>query len=324
MNILLTSGGRRVALLKAFRAALKKLGQAGQILVADLSPLSSAYQIADIQVAVPRCLEPGYVDRLLDICTAHEVKLLVPLIDTELAVLAAAHDRFKAIGTTVVISSLEAITLSRDKRKTATFFESCGLATPKVLDFDRAISGAYEFPLFLKPADGSSSIGSRRIDDVEELRFFWPRTKNPMLLECLTGVEYTVDVYSGLDGTVHCAVPRRRVEVRAGEVSKGLTEQVPAVIEAATKAAKALPGARGVLTFQCMLSDDGTPYFFELNARFGGGAPLSIHAGADFPRWLLEETQGRAPSVGSPPFRPRTLMLRYDDAVFLDEAGRWL
>ena len=163
------------------------------------------------------------------------------------------------------------------------------------------------------------SVGSRRIEDSASLYYFWPRTENPMLMECVEGIEYTVDVYVGLEGKVHCAVPRRRIEVRSGEISKGLTEAVPEIINAATMAAEALPGPRGVLTFQCMHTESGDAIFFELNARFGGGAPLSIHAGANFPRWLIEETLGKAPSVGNPAFRENTLMLRYDDAVYTNE-----
>ncbi|MFT5430230.1 MAG: carbamoyl-phosphate synthase large subunit, partial [Myxococcota bacterium] len=55
-----------------------------------------------------------------------------------------------------------------------------------------------------------------------------------------------------------------------------------------------------------------------LNARFGGGAPLSIAAGADFPRWLLEELEGTRPTIVAPGFNAGILMLRFDDAVFVE------
>ena len=37
------------------------------------------------------------------------------------------------------------------------------------------------------------------------------------------GAEYTLDIYRGRDGKVHCVVPRQRLAVRSGEVEKGLT-----------------------------------------------------------------------------------------------------
>ncbi|WP_419523240.1 ATP-grasp domain-containing protein [Lentibacter algarum] len=322
VNILLTSGGRRVALLRAFRDALASLGTTGKIICADAGPLSSAGEAADVSELVPRCDDPGYVDCLLELCRRHEVDLLVPLIDTELAALAQSRDRFAEVGTVAVASGPQTIAVSNDKRATETFFRDAQIATPRLVPHARAVAGDHAFPLFIKPTNGSSSIGSRVIGDLDELRFYWARTEDPILLEYLEGVEYTVDVYVGLDGTVHCAVPRRRIAVRAGEVSKGITEDVPTIIEAAMLAAGLLPDARGVLTFQCIMGPSGIPSFFEINARFGGGAPLSIHAGADFPRFLIEEVLGQAPSIPKPPgFDPGVLMLRFDDAVFVPDAS---
>ena len=60
----------------------------------------------------------------------------------------------------------------------------------------------------------------------------------------------------------------------------------------------------------------------EINARYGGGFPLSLEAGADFPRWMLEELRG-LPSTASPDgWRAGLVMLRYDAAVFVDERGQ--
>lgn len=322
VNVLLTSAGRRVALLRAFRGAQRALGLTGSKVVAtDLTPLSSAFQDADAAELVPRVTAPDYVDRLVEVCERHRIGLIVPLIDPELPVLAAARERLEAIGAVPVASGPETAAVSDSKRVAAAFFERIGLRTPRVIDPEAALSGYEPFPLFLKPENGSSSIGTRPIQNKEELAHWWPRTSRPLLLELVTGVEYTVDVYVGLDGTPRCAVPRRRLETRAGEVSKGITVADDRVMAAALKAAAALPDSRGVLTFQCMVGEGGEPSFFELNARFGGGAPLSIAAGADFPRWLLEERLGRAPAIPTPAFKHHFAMLRFDDAVFVADAG---
>lgn len=317
MNILMTSGGRRVAMLRAFRNALRVLKLEGKIIVTDMTETSAAFQDADKGVTVPRCTSPEYINTLLDICLAHKIELLVPFIDTELDVLAANRERFEQIGVTTVVSGPVTMSVANDKRATAEFFQSIGLATPALLNYTDALKGTYNFPLFIKPVAGSCSIGSRIINDLAELEFWWPRTTDPILLEYISGVEYTVDVYTGLDGTVHCAVPRRRVRVRAGEVEKGITEAQNEVIAQSMTAARALKDVRGVITMQCIVRDDGTPHFIEINARLGGGAPLSVESGADFPRWMIEEAQGNQPEIGSPAFEPNVIMLRFDDAVFV-------
>ncbi len=317
MNVLCTSAGRRVALVRAFQAAVGPYG--GRVIAADLSRASSASHVADTGVTVPRVTDPSYVERVVALCEEHHIGLVVPLIDPELPVLAAARDRLAAVGAVLVASGPETAAVSDSKRVATQFFERAGLGTARLVEPDAVRRGEVPLPVFLKPEDGSSSIGSRSIPSLSELEYWLPRTRRPLLFEELTGPEYTVDVYVGLDGQPRCAVPRRRLEVRAGEVSKGITEAHPAVMRDALRAAAALPDARGVLTFQCRVDTGGTPRFFELNARFGGGAPLSIAAGADFPRWLVEERLGRRPQIAEPAFRHGVLMLRYDDAVFLED-----
>ena len=95
-------------------------------------------------------------------------------------------------------------------------------------------------------------------------------------MEMVTGPEYTVDVYVDLKGIARCAVPRRRLEVRAGEVSKGLTVRDAAIIDASMAVAAALPGAVGCITLQCFKRPNGEVTFIEINARFGGGYPLEL------------------------------------------------
>jgi len=324
MNILMTSGGRRVAMRRAFQKAQEHLGLEGRIVVTDMTETSAAFQDADTGVTVPRCTSPEYIDTLIEICRAHEIRLLVPFIDTELDVLAANRHRFEDVGVVPVVSGPKTMAVSNDKRNTARFFQTVGLSTPEVLNPSDAFAGNCKFPLFIKPAGGSCSIGSRIIHDATELEFWLSRTEDPLLLEYKDGVEYTVDVYTGLDGTVHCAVPRRRVRVRAGEVEKGITEAHATVMEQSLLAAKALGDARGVLTMQCIVTSDGTPHFIEINARLGGGAPLSVEAGADFPRWIMEEALGRKPTISTPAFEANVMMLRFDDAVFVRDGHQLL
>jgi carbamoyl-phosphate synthase large subunit len=66
-----------------------------------------------------------------------------------------------------------------------------------------------------------------------------------------------------------------------------------------------------------MVTADRRMPVIEVNPRFGGGAPLGIAAGADFPRWLLEETLGREPAIAFDGWQDGLMMLRYDWSVFV-------
>ena len=61
----------------------------------------------------------------------------------------------------------------------------------------------------------------------------------------------------------------------------------------------------------------GVPTIFEINPRFSGGIPLTIAAGADFPRWLLQLTRGETVESQVGKFTPGLWMTNYDTGIFL-------
>ncbi len=112
-------------------------------------------------------------------------------------------------------------------------------------------------------------------------------------------------------------VPRERVVIRAGVIDRGRTSNDPALIDLALACAAAIPFA-GAVNIQCRVVN-GRPVVFEINPRFSGGIPLTIAAGADFPRMLLDLAAGRpvAPAIGA--FTPDFWMTSYEASIFLDQ-----
>src|SRR4030042_669682 len=80
---------------------------------------------------------------------------------------------------------------------------------------------------------------------------------------------------------VRCVGPRKRIEVRAGEVSKGQVAKNAHIMSEATTLVEKLGAGPGVITLQLFLTGDGSIKYIEINPRFGGGAPLSIKVGAE-------------------------------------------
>ena len=145
---------------------------------------------------------------------------------------------------------------------------------------------------------------------------------NCIVQEYVDGTEHTCDVYVDFSLKVHCVVPRKRIEVRAGEVSKGQVVKHPRIMSEAKRLVEALGAGPGVITLQLFLTSDKKVKFIEINPRFGGGAILSIKAGADFPRWILQELVGRRASIQSDSFQDELIMLRYDGEVWLEKADK--
>ena len=166
--------------------------------------------------------QPEYLNFLLETCVQWRVGLVIPTIDTELVLLATHRHEFSAKGIHLVISDQELVRVCRDKRLTADLFTAIGISTPKIYPKD-----CLHFPCFAKPFDGSRSIGAMRVDSRDDLPAFALEDKKMIFMEFIGGdfSEYTVDTYYDKYGSLRALVPRERLEVRAGEVSKGITRR---------------------------------------------------------------------------------------------------
>ena len=130
------------------------------------------------------------------------------------------------------------------------------------------------------------------------------------------GVEYTCDVFVDFAMKVRTVVPRKRIEIRAGEVSKGQIVKHDEIMSQGRKLVETLGAGPGVITIQLIEDLNGNIKIIEINPRFGGGAPLSIKAGANFPKWILQQVIGREPRIKFDGFKDNLTMLRYDDEVW--------
>lgn len=321
--MLLTCVGRRVELLQAFRRAAERLDIALTVYGTDVTWLSPAMHRVDHGIIVRPIAAGHYVDDLLDIVRGRRIDLLVPTIDTELPVLAAAVERFAEVGCRAVVSARRVVDICRDKLATFHTLREAGIDVPDTWAWsDGPAPNGQRYPLFLKPRCGSAAVGSHIVQNEDELRTFGRRVHDAIVQEFVEGSEHTLDVYAGFDGVPRCVVPRKRLEVRTGEVSKGVVVKDAAIMEVGRRVVAALGECRGVVTVQCIVSSEGRIRVIEINPRFGGGAPLAIHAGADFPRWLLAELLGRRVRIPAAGFRDDVAMLRYDESVFVRNASR--
>ena len=315
-NILVTSAGKRVALVRAFRRALDRTFPEGKVLTTDMNPgMAPAGYASDGCFAVPRVTAPNYIATLLDICRRNDVGMIVPTIDTELLVLAETKHRFEAEGIAAIVSARPFVATCRDKRRTGDFFAAHGIRTPKPVD-----KHAPTFPLFAKPYDGSLSCNLHRITRAEELTEELLTDPKLIFMEYIDTnryKEYTADLYYGRDHELKATVPRERIEIRAGEISKGRTEKGPLVDYLRTRLGR-IEGCVGCICIQ-LFRDPATDdtVGIEINPRFGGGYPLALAAGADYPELLIREYFLGERIAYRDDWRDGMLMLRYDDAVFV-------
>lgn len=323
LSVLFTCVGRRVSLLNSFRKAGRQLKIDLSLLGTDATELSSALHICDEGFAVKPITHANYTKQLLSIVRANKVKLLIPTVDLDLKILSQNRPKFAALGCCVLVSSPEVVDICQDKRKTCRFLLKNGFDTPVTMSIRSALSKRrLRWPCFLKPWDGSASKGNAVVKDREELSFFGRKIPNAICQEFVNGTEYTCDVYVDFNMKVRCVVPRKRIEVRAGEVSKGQIVKHSRIISETARLVEMLGAGPGVITLQLFLTNNDKVKFIEINPRFGGGAPLSIKAGADFPKWILQEVLGRKTHIRFNGYKDNLIMLRYDGEVWLENVNK--
>lgn len=277
-RILFTGVGRRVELMQAFRQAANRLNVILKLYGADMAGTAPALAFCDFTRKVCGMRDADYIPQLLRICEADHIDLLIPTIDTDLLVLSQNAEKFDEIGTKVLISKPEKIAICRDKNYTADFFEFCGLKAPRTVNDYQRYNGPY--PCFIKPKDGSSSINAFKVENESELKVYAEQIGDYIVQPFIEGTEYTVDIFCDYEGNPLFITPRIRVAVRAGEVLKTEIAMDEKIIEECRKLIAGFQPC-GPMTVQLIRqnkTDDD--YYIEINPRFGGGAPLSMKAGA--------------------------------------------
>ena len=318
-NILITSAGRRVSLVKFFQKELKIIYSDAKVFTTDANPeYSSACRISDGYFEVPRVDKINYIDSLLDIVLKNNISLIIPTIDTELLILSSNIELFKKHKVEIVISDYEVIQIFRDKRLTHNFFEK------QQINFAKEFTKTnFILPMYIKPIDGSRSIDNYVITDKEQLTEYHLSNLKLMFLEYLDHkihTEFTIDLYFDKNSDLKCLIPRQRLEVRDGEVNKAITKNKKFIPEIWQKLKK-IDGFRGCITLQVFVNNISNKiYGIEINPRFGGGYPLSYLAGGNFPKWIIQEYL--IGTVNIPIFKnweKNLMMLRYDDEVLVHD-----
>lgn len=318
MNVFFLNVGRRCELVEAFSRSLPMVSP-GLIWGSDPNNLAPALTVVDHSITLPDVVDSeAFLDELCDFLLRASIDLVIPTIDPDLVRLDRWRDIIaeRAPRAYLLLSKSSVIETARDKRLSRNAFAALGADVPKAVD---PSAHDLEFPLFIKPASGSASIGAMRVNNLEELNRRLAETKDPMVEELVGGDETTVDVLLDLAGRGICAVPRRRIQVRGGEVTRGVVERSPELEALAIKIAEGL-GCIGPVTLQFRNPAPSCWVAMELNARMGGGLPLTIGAGADWARWILQMVAGITPSIENSTVHDGMIMTRTDRSIFLPPA----
>jgi carbamoyl-phosphate synthase large subunit len=318
--IAITCVGRRVQLVRHFRRACGEAQVAASIIGIDTEPSKApACYFCDEALTVPAGNDPDLPKVILELVTRKRIGLLVPTADSDLTALAGIRQDLARLGCLPAFCGAGTVAISRDKLRTHSFLAALGLRTPRTRLLEEVLADRQmPLPGFVKPRFGSAGKNAFAVDTWDLPAWLVAGRHEFVLQEKLNGQEVTVDLF--IDGSLRCVVPRHRLEVRGGEVTKSVVRLNDQITGESGRIAAGLPDAFGVVNIQGFIQQDGRVSWTEINPRFGGGSPLSVEAGARFPFWLVQLALGRKPDYAVS-IADGKMMLRFDDAVYVDAGG---
>jgi carbamoyl-phosphate synthase large subunit len=310
-NILISSAGRRVELIQLFKKAIKAQKKRIKVIAIDVSSTAPSAKFADEFLLVPRIEDKEFFEKILEIVKNYNVGLIVPTIDTELLFYSHNKEFFlKEYNCLVLTPEEELVKIFRDKRLTHQYLDKLGFNSPNILNLNNLKS--FDFPVFIKPAKGSSSIGAHKVNDMEELKFYLKHINEPLVQEYIEGTEYSIDVFSHFQKRIVSIVIRERLAIRSGEILKGKIVEDSIIFSTVKKLVSTFQFI-GNLTIQVFKSKNKV-FIIEINPRFGGGTPLSIMAGADSCKFAIDMMLGKS-LLKKPKIKKNIIFSRFDQTI---------
>lgn len=310
-NLLLLSGGAKVAIARIAQVATRKRGI--ELHISDTNKNVPSRHVAEQFHLLPKHTASDWKETLLQLCEKHEIGLLIPTRHSELLAVSEVQPELQKCGTQVSISPAATLEICTNKFDTYQFLKKEGFPTPSTA-FRNSTSTDIPFPAIAKPNDGAASTGIVEVQSAEDLQNV---PKNWILQEKAAGQEFTINVYVDKRGEVKCVVPHQRIIIEAGEVVQARTRRIEPLISLAKKIAERLPNARGILNIQAFYDEaTGESKVIEINPRIGGGYPLCDAARGHYIEWLCTEFLDDEELSPFSNWTENLLMMRYRDATF--------
>lgn len=308
-NVLIPGGGGAAGI-----GAIKSLRMCGfknKIISTDANWLSAGLYLADKGYVLPFADHPSFFEQSMNIIQKEDIGIIFPTSGFDIVPYSKNKKKLENVGAISVVSDYEVLDACLNKELFYTKLQN---------DFDLPYTTTNpddidEFPCVIKPIFGKGSKDVFICKNKSELNKIISEYKNMIIQEYLPNQEYTIDVLSDLDGNSLFAIPRERIEVKAGISSKGKVILDENIQNECLMIAECL-GIKGPSCMQMKCDATGVPKIMEVNPRMGGATIMATYAGANFPELILKMVHGE--KISTPPLSSIT-MTRYYEEIILNE-----
>lgn len=317
MNILFCSVGRRCELLKNFRCTMRGTGK---IVATDLSVTAPAIYMADVHYLVPEINAPNYISTILDICCKENIQAVTTCIDPEIMLLAEHRNDFESIGVEVLAPYQETANICFDKFKMYQYLKTNNIKTVQTYGDIESFENAYHeeniyFPVFVKPREGSGSVGARKVESLNILKKLMIEEPDLIIQEFMgDAIDVDADIY--IDTVSNQPVSlfaKRKLETKIGGASKTISFIDNKLVDFVCETLKFFK-FNGPIDMDLWYRN-GEYYLSEINPRFGGGYLHAYGAGVDFIKLIENNINGRENSPCFNNYENDIVMMMYDSVV---------
>lgn len=286
-STILVPGASAPAAINTIKS-LKMVKYPVRIVSSDTNPISAGFYMSDAHELLPEIESKSYLSRLFEIITKHKISILMPSSGYDIYHYSKYKKKLLNLGALPVVSDVKTMEICRDKMQTYHHLSKKFDLPLTTLD-SKKLEG---FPLIAKPRYGKGSKGIVKIENPLDLRYIQSKQNGLIFQEYLPGTEYTIDVLSDFNGEPLIAVPRIRVQTKAGISTVGKIIKDENISETCKSIAKYLK-IKGPCCIQMKESNEGTLKLVEVNPRLGGGTIFTALAGANFPAMILDMAMGK-------------------------------
>ncbi len=287
-----------------------------RVLMTDTVPYAAARFVCDKSFITRPFADPEYFEELRSIIENERVDIVMPVSHFAIPFLRKHRDFLQERGVHIVLSGEKSLALAHDKKLLASHLKKHGFSAPR----DYASFGEVAlYPVMIKPADGTSSIGVHAVHSPGEGSFYLEKMPGAFLQEYIQGVEYTVDVYCNPDSSPVAIIPRLRQAVGSGLTTIGKTVRHDKIIDCVRRFCATLDFS-GPVCIQVIENGNGELFIIDVNPRMGAGTTLSMKAGLDIAAYLKVTVAG-----GRIDYRQEwvenLVMVRYYGDIYYEEKG---
>lgn len=319
MNILILSVGTRNKIVQYFK---KEVNNKGIVVATDANVYAPALYEADYYYVVPKITDANYLETIFSICETHKIDAVLSLIDPELSLLSKNASLFLERKIKPIISEYELVELSFDKLAFYNYMRQNNIKTVLTYGTLDEFMVAYnnhiiDFPVFVKPRNGSASINTNKIANLSDLESIFRIHDNLIIQEFIDGKEFGADVYIDMiSNEVTSIFLKEKIIMRAGETDKSRSVMSNKAFELIYTLIEKIKYS-GVIDID-IFEKNGEYLISEVNPRFGGGYPHAYECGINIPKSIINNLQNIT-NIKKTDYKENTIMMKYNEIIMIEK-----